>query len=250
MAAEPEERPTGSGPRRGVGVIVPFDFQVDHDVWAYVGDRSTLHLTRTPAIADAVVSAELAEAVSSLDEVADATSRLTPVTDTVFYACTSGSFLGGNAGERALVDVMLGAGAARAGTTSGGVRDALAELEVSRVAVVTPYASDLTDRLVAFLAENGHTVIRAVGMGLPGDINAVSGDRLGRLVTEVDSAEAEAVFVSCTGLETFELVAPLEAALGKPVLTANQVTMWAALRLVGGTVSRAARRQRLFAAYR
>jgi maleate isomerase len=38
-------------------------------------------------------------------------------------------------------------------------------------------------------------------------------------------------FVSCTNLATYDLIAPLERELGKPVLTANQVTMWAALRV-------------------
>ena len=42
-------------------------------------------------------------------------------------------------------------------------------------------------------------------------------------------AGGDAVFVSCTNLSTYDVIAPLEAELGRPVLTANQVTMWAAL---------------------
>jgi maleate isomerase len=56
-----------------------------------------------------------------------------------------------------------------------------------------------------------------------------------RLIREADSPDAEAVFVSCTNLPTYDLIAPLERELGKPVLTANQVTMWSALRLAGAT---------------
>jgi maleate isomerase len=41
------------------------------------------------------------------------------------------------------------------------------------------------------------------------------------------------VFVSCTNLPTYDVIAPMEAELGIPVLTANQVTMWAALRRTG-----------------
>ena len=41
------------------------------------------------------------------------------------------------------------------------------------------------------------------------------------------------MFVSCTNLPTYDVIAPLERELGKPVLTANQVTMWAALRVAG-----------------
>jgi len=54
-----------------------------------------------------------------------------------------------------------------------------------------------------------------------------------KLVADTDSPAAEAIFVSCTNLPTYDLIATLETELGKPVLTANQVTMWSALRHAG-----------------
>jgi maleate isomerase len=45
--------------------------------------------------------------------------------------------------------------------------------------------------------------------------------------------EAQTVFVSCTALKTADVIEGLEEELGKPVLTANQVTMWDALRIMG-----------------
>jgi maleate isomerase len=67
-------------------------------------------------------------------------------------------------------------------------------------------------------------------LGLPGGIWRVPYEGVAQLVLEADRPDAEAVFVSCTNLPTYDLIAPLEADLGKPVLTANQVTMWASLR--------------------
>jgi len=58
-------------------------------------------------------------------------------------------------------------------------------------------------------------------------------DVTARLVRDTDCPDAEAVFISCTNLPTYDVIAPLEAALGKPVLTANQVTMWSALTVTG-----------------
>jgi maleate isomerase len=43
----------------------------------------------------------------------------------------------------------------------------------------------------------------------------------------------EALFISCTNLPTYDVIAQLEAELRIPVISANQVTMWAALRRVG-----------------
>jgi len=49
------------------------------------------------------------------------------------------------------------------------------------------------------------------------------------LVRSTAKAGGDAVFVSCTNLPTYDVIAALERELGRPVLTANQVTMWAAL---------------------
>lgn len=55
----------------------------------------------------------------------------------------------------------------------------------------------------------------------------------GALVRRCAHADAEAVFISCTNVPTYGLLAPLEAELAMPVLSANQVTLWAALAAVG-----------------
>ena len=47
--------------------------------------------------------------------------------------------------------------------------------------------------------------------------------------------QAEAVFIGGNGLRAIGVIESLEKALGRPVLTANQVAFWQALRLVGMT---------------
>lgn len=44
---------------------------------------------------------------------------------------------------------------------------------------------------------------------------------------------ADALFISCTNLPTYDVIPQLEAELRIPVISANQVTMWAALRQLG-----------------
>jgi maleate isomerase len=68
---------------------------------------------------------------------------------------------------------------------------------------------------------------------LSGEIWKVPYGVTAQLIRDADSPDAQAVFASCTNLPTYDLIAPLEAELGKPVLTANQVTLWAALRRAG-----------------
>lgn len=215
------------------GVIVPYDMALDSELWRWTPDGVSLLFTRTP-YASMPVTVEMAEVVG--DEAAIeqcARDLVTPGPATFAYACTSGSFVHGIKGERRLVETMRAAGAGEAVTTSGGLLAALARLGVGRVATATPYEAGVTERLTTFLEEAGIDVVSSAHLGLTGEIWTVPYDETLRLVREADSADAEAIFVSCTNLATYDVIAPLEAELGKPVLTANQVTVWAMLESIG-----------------
>ncbi|SDX61117.1 maleate isomerase [Amycolatopsis xylanica] len=229
------EYPTGPEllPQHGVGVIAPFDFALDRELWRWAPPDVSLYLTRLP-FTPAPVTVELAEALSDLDSIRRATRDvLAPEPLSVVYACTSGSFVGGAAGERALVQSMLEAGAPRASSTSGGLIEALGLLGMTKIAVVTPYIDSVTQRLLDFLAEHGVEVVSSVGLGLLSHIWKVGYAEVIRAVADVDDAGAQGLFISCTNVPTYDIIAPLERLLGKPVLTANQVTMWSALRSMG-----------------
>jgi maleate isomerase len=148
------------------------------------------------------------------------------------YACTSGSFVAGRAGERALVSCMVESGAEAAVTTSGALVEALSQLGVTRLGVATPYDAAVTARLHDFLEESGVRTTGSAHLGLTERIWTVPYAVTAALVRDVAAAGCDAVFVSCTNLPTYDIIAPLEAELGIPVLTANQVTMWAGLRRV------------------
>ena len=65
-----------------------------------------------------------------------------------------------------------------------------------------------------------------------GDDSAlIERDEVLRFARANDHPGAEAVLVPDTALHTAGFLPELEAAVGKTVLTANQVTMWEALRL-------------------
>jgi maleate isomerase len=217
----------------GAGVVVPYDFALDRELWRWVPEDVSLHVTRT-AYSPLPVTVEQAQVIGDREAVARCTEDITAVEPAVVaYACTSGSFVHGREGERALVSRMLRAGAAAALTTSGALVEALSALGITRLAVATPYDAAVTARLHDFLEETGVHVTRSVHLGLSGRIWTVPYAVTAALVRDVAAAGGEAVFVSCTNLPTYDVVAPLEAELGIPVLTANQVTMWACLRRLG-----------------
>ncbi len=219
--------------QQGIGVVAPFDFALDRELWRWVPEDVSLYLTRLPFFTTPM-TVEMAVACGDRRAVRRATRDvLTPEPGVVAYACTSGSFVEGAAGEVILRRSMVDAGAPRACTTSGALVDALALLGVRRVAVATPYVQPVTDRLVSFLAEHGVRTVACEGLGLLGNIWRVRHEEVVEIVNAADHADADALFISCTNLPTYDLIEGLEAALGKPVITANQVTMWAALRAIG-----------------
>jgi maleate isomerase len=220
------------GPRelKGLAVVVPYDFALDKELWRWAPDAVSLHVNRMGFV-PAPVTVAMAKAVSEHTLVRRAVEELGAVSPQLgAYVCASGSFVDGAVGEKELREQFALAGVESAVTTSGALLDALAYLNVRTVAVATPYVDHLATRLVEFLGEAGHIAVSGAHLGLTGDIWRVSYDDVIRLVLEADSPEAEAVFVSCTNVPTYDVIAPLEARLGKPVLTANQVTMWAAMR--------------------
>ncbi|WP_156038448.1 hypothetical protein [Actinoalloteichus caeruleus] len=222
-----------SPPAAGVGVIAPFDFALDRELWRWAPPEVSLYLTRLPYVPMPVTN-ELASALTRPSPLRGAVRDvLVPEPEALVYACASASFVNGRAGERELRATMREAGAPSAVTSSGALAEALAALGARRVAVVTPYIDEVTERLHRFLAEHGVSVVGSTGLGLVHRIWDLTYAEVERAVLDVDGAKAEAVFVSCTNVRTYDLIAPLERKLGKPVITANQVSMWAGLRRVG-----------------
>ena len=216
-----------------IGVVVPFDAALDREYWDLVPSDVSVHMTRTP-FHHGSVGIPLARAVAEPQEAADAVGTLVAIEpDVIAYACTSGSFVNGLSGERALRSAMQAAGAHRAVTTSGGLLDALRALGVRRVALGTPYVSELGELLRDFVEEAGFEAVSLVNLDLDAGIADVGASEVERLAAAAHRPEADALFLSCTNLRTVDLLPVLEARYGIPVLSANQVTMWAALRAAG-----------------
>ena len=230
----------------GIGVVAPHDLALDRELWRWTPEAVSLYLTRTPAL-DGPVGVALAEHLADLDVIAAGCAEVAVADPGVTaYLCTSASFVAGLEGEARVREAMTRGGARHALTTSGALLEALAALGVTRAAVATPYDEELTARLVSFLGEVGVQTTGSAYLGLGADIWRVNADSVMALAHEVPRDGAQALVLSCTNLRTYDVIAPLERALGIPVVSANLATMWAALRALGQLP--ADRPERLFSA--
>lgn len=157
--------------------------------------------------------------------------------DVVVWACTSGSFVFGWDGAHAQVDDLATAAGRPASSTSLAFVRALAALGLRRVAVAASYPADVAARFADFLRRGGADVVSVGSRGIvtAAEVGTVDGDAVTAMVREADAPGADAVLVPDTALHTLALLDDLEAAVGKPVLTANQVTVWEGLRLAGAS---------------
>lgn len=122
-------------------------------------------------------------------------------------------------------------------TMSHAIVSALHELEVQRVAVATSYIDELNRALDAYLKESGFEVVALRGLSIAevdaiGRIGAAELMQLARLAV-ADAAHADGLLISCGGLRTFGLLAPLEAELGMPVTASSPAGFWDVMRVAG-----------------
>jgi maleate isomerase len=225
--------PSGPALRTPIGVVAPYDMALDAELWRWVPEGASLFFARTP-YEPLPVTLEMVELLGDDAGLRSAAEQLKAISPAAYaFACTSGSFVKGNAGERAAAAALTEAGGAPGVTTSGALIAALRRLGAGTVAIATPYDAAITAKLQDFLIENDIEVTGVGYLGMDSDMWTVPYRRTADLIREANTADAEAIVVSCTNLPTYDLIAPLEAELGKPIVSANQVTMWAVLEQVG-----------------
>ena len=152
--------------------------------------------------------------------------------DVVVYGCTTGSLVKGPGYDEEIEGRLADVAGVPAVATAAAIKRAFESLDVTSLAITTPYVSDLNEREREFLEAAGYDVVAIEGLGIEPntDIGAQTPETAYRAARAVDHDDADAVFVSCTNYRTFEVVERLEADLGKPVVTSNQATLWNALR--------------------
>jgi maleate isomerase len=171
------------------------------------------------------------EMIASLDGCVEMLALVHP--DIIVVAHTATSYHLGREREAALLARLKEASGVRVVTAFGSVAAALERLGVRRVAVGTPYSSETTAQGRAHLEAHGYTVVCAENLKGVANIYDETAERAYGLARSVDRPDAEAVFLSGTGMPTLPVLEVLEHDLGKPVLSSASAMMWHALRTSG-----------------
>ena len=170
-----------------------------------------------------------------IEFMADAASRIQPDTkpDVISYSCTSGSIVIGE--DKIKEEIKKGAPYAIPMTLVTGVVDALKELQIKNLVVGTPYLDEINTKEAEFLNNKGFSILNIQGLNLTKGIEfgTVTPEYWIKFAQEINDEIADAIFLSCGGIRSTEVIDQIEQKVGKPVITSNQAQMWSCLRRAG-----------------
>ena len=92
--------------------------------------------------------------------------------------------------------------------------------------------SDSSQKGARYFQDKGIEVVHDGPAGLPSDQRAIHPGQLYEWVRANTPRSAEAVFIGGNGFRAIGVIKTLEEDLARPVLTANQVAFWQALRIL------------------
>ena len=156
--------------------------------------------------------------------------------DAIVFGCTSGSFLMGPDYDAGLIAELASVSKSiPVTTTTSAIARGLRELGIHKLVIATPYTDDINVRAQEYFEAIGHEVLYTRGLGISTDLEMTSlaPEAVYDLARSAWRPEADGMVISCTSLRTIEILQELEADLGKPVVTANQASFWATLRMAG-----------------
>jgi maleate isomerase len=159
--------------------------------------------------------------------------------DAIGYASTSYAYTAGFANEAAMVSrLSRGAGVPVAATCAAAVL-ALRTLDIRRVALVHPpwFDDALNDLGAAYFRSQGTHVVSSASADLPDDPRQIEPGDVCHWTSRHVGDDADAVFIGGNGFPAAGAIAPLELAIGRPVLAANQVLLWRLLALADAMFS-------------
>ena len=154
--------------------------------------------------------------------------------DAIAYSCTSGTVAIGyegvaseiRAAGRSDIPVITPITSAIAG---------FEHLGIHSISLLTPYLDSVNQAMRAFLESYGVEVVNIGGFCMEDDreMACIPPDAILDAALEVFDERADALFISCTAIRAAEIIERAEAALSRPVLSANQALVWQSLREAG-----------------
>ncbi len=209
---------------RRIGVVIPSPNTVlEPDIISQLPAGTTAHFARVGL--SSLLSVELLESMSRELTLECRKLALAGVS-ALGYGCTSGSFFAYEGFDLQMVSAMTEAsGGIPATTATTAALAVLRGMKARRIVFLSPYEESMHQKGVQYFSNQGFEVASngCLGFMEEADIIAVTYEQIARLVKDTACPDADAVFISCTGLPVTQYLKELSTAAGMPVLSSSQV---------------------------
>jgi len=170
--------------------------------------------------------------VKMADDITEVTKDILPdqKIDCVAYGCTSGTVA---AGYSVIKDkVNLAKPEAKVTTPITSAIKALNIMGINKISIFTPYTKTINDSVVDYFEKENININSLTYFDIESDldIGKVDENYLFKVLSEIDLADSEALFVSCTALPVLSIIDKLEKKHNKVVLSSNQTLIWDSLK--------------------
>ena len=153
--------------------------------------------------------------------------------DLVAYGCTAAGFISGPAGDAALATMLTDATGLPVVTTARAMVNALQYEKARRIAVVTPYSDAVNEQLTNFLESGGIEVVRLQSFRAPDTaaLGRITAEQVRSLARTVMGPDCDALFIGCSQLPTYAILADLQREFDRPAWSSIRATAWDAMRV-------------------
>jgi maleate isomerase len=231
-AQGPEWKPDGLGSVARIGVLTPDSDPVPESEMSVMAPPGvSIHgsrVARPSGLARAFAEPPYVD--TAVELLADLAPRV------ILFAFTSSSYaLGAEADKAVRARLESRSGNIPVLFTCPAATEALRILGARRIALIHPpwFTEDMNAEGVKYFTTQGFDVARSTRISPSRSFTEVPPAEVYEWTKRNVPRQADAVFVGGNGLRAIGAIHALEDDLGKPVLTANQVLFWRALRLVG-----------------
>lgn len=218
------------GDRARIGLLWPADGRNDKEFWQWLPGDVALLVARYDV--GGTLDLEQLERDAAPDGILAAANLLRHAApDVITLGDCAGSFVGGKSADLEQSRAIEEATGVRTISMSTSLVAAVSALKADRVAVLSPYAPQVTERFLNYLSEHGVASDHDLSMsqGREAEIHAMSADDWIREARRADCSTAKALVVIGGGVSLSSIVGRLETELRKPVITGPGALMWAAL---------------------
>ncbi len=219
------------GTRAKIGILLPSTNTTSEPQFHAIAPPGvTFHTTRLE-----LLSSDEADVLGMADRAEEGAALLAQANvDLIVFHCTAATTYYEGADDE-IVERIRAATGLPATTTSKAVVAALKMLGASSVVLLTPYPPHINQREVEFLERAGFRVVHESGMGINSGVGMFdpSPEDWRRYVVANRREDGDAYFISCAAIRATDVIEPLEAELGKPVITSNSSVAWHSLQSVG-----------------